>query len=83
MTQEEEGVLIVYLLPDWSSYTIPDQLYDALDQVREIIGSAQTSGLSDKELKDCLWREYYDVQKAVDWALGARYTCSIDLSHEE
>ncbi|KXN87962.1 HBS1-like protein [Leucoagaricus sp. SymC.cos] len=46
-----------------------DELYEALEKVRAVIGSAQTSGISDKELRDCLWHEYYDVQKAVDWAL--------------
>ncbi|KAF9452147.1 hypothetical protein P691DRAFT_256246 [Macrolepiota fuliginosa MF-IS2] len=47
-----------------------NELNDAFEQVRAIIGSAQMSGLSDKELKDTLWHEYYDVNKTVEWALA-------------
>lgn len=72
ITQEEEGMFTVTVLSS-SVEILSDELCDALERVRAIIGSAQTSGISDKELKDLLWHEYYDVNKAVDWALGAGY----------
>lgn len=56
------------------SSRIKDELYDALERVRAIIGNAEASGISDTELKDCLWHEYNDVNRAVDWALGAGHT---------
>lgn len=41
-----------------------------LEHVRAIIGSHQASGLDDNTIKNALWNEYFDVDRAVDWLMG-------------
>ena len=41
-----------------------------LEHIRAIIGSHQASGLEDNVIKDALWNEYFDVDRAVDWLMG-------------
>lgn len=53
-----------------------------LEHIRAIIGSHQASGLEDNVIKDALWNEYFDVDRAVDWLMGKSIFpswCSIDL----
>lgn len=44
---------------------------DAFENVIAVIGDANTSGLSDKEVKEVLWDAYFNVPEAIEWALGA------------
>lgn len=41
-----------------------------MEQVRNVIGEEEISGLSDRAIKDALWDSYYDVDKTVGWAMG-------------
>ncbi|KAI5124791.1 hypothetical protein M0805_005425 [Coniferiporia weirii] len=45
------------------------QLEDAVDQVREIIGTETVSGISDAFLKDVVWNNYFDVGRSVEEVL--------------
>jgi hypothetical protein len=47
------------------------RLNDGLDQLREIVGSADQSGLSDATIQDFLWNCEFDIEEATQWALGA------------
>ncbi|KAF8665717.1 hypothetical protein AX16_000167 [Volvariella volvacea WC 439] len=49
------------------------QLDESLEQVRKVIGDAQTSGLSDQELKDRLWEWYFNVESTIRWAFGPHF----------
>lgn len=40
-----------------------------LDHVRSLLGSAESSGITDKQVKDSLWYYYFDGEKAVGWLL--------------
>ncbi|KAJ7162535.1 hypothetical protein C8R43DRAFT_880262 [Mycena crocata] len=44
-------------------------LNDGLDQVRNVIGGADESGLSDADIKDVLWDCHFDIEETVQWAL--------------
>ncbi|KIJ56595.1 hypothetical protein M422DRAFT_22749 [Sphaerobolus stellatus SS14] len=46
-----------------------EQLETAIAQVRSIVGSESSSGISDKEIRDATWEYYFDVDKTVDWLL--------------
>ncbi|KAF8897218.1 hypothetical protein BD779DRAFT_359518 [Infundibulicybe gibba] len=53
-------------------YMTPEQqaqMISSLEQVRHVIGGEENSGLSDHDLKDVLWNSYFDVEKAVQWAI--------------
>lgn len=53
------------LLPNW----LPtDQLYSGLADIRESIPDTVAS---DREIKDALWYYYFDVEKSLNWVLGA------------
>lgn len=41
-----------------------------LDQVRAILGDENSSGFSDKDIKDTLWHYFFDEEKTIQWALG-------------
>ena len=43
---------------------------DGLEQIRATIGPAEQTGISDEEIKNTLYRFYYDVAQSVDWILG-------------
>ncbi|KAJ8086336.1 hypothetical protein PM082_005159 [Marasmius tenuissimus] len=45
------------------------QMNDALEQVREVIGEEDISGLPDSEVKDTIWYYHFDVQESIDWCL--------------
>jgi elongation factor 1 alpha-like protein len=40
-----------------------------LSHVRSMLGSEESSGISDKQVKDSLWYYYFDGEKAVAWLL--------------
>ncbi|KAF7331874.1 HBS1-like protein [Mycena kentingensis (nom. inval.)] len=44
-------------------------LNDGLDRVRDIIGDAEHSGLSDNAIKDVLWDCHFDIDETVQWAI--------------
>ncbi|KAF7301550.1 HBS1-N domain-containing protein [Mycena indigotica] len=44
-------------------------LNDGLDRVRDIIGDATQSSLSDKAIKDVLWECHFDIEETVQWAI--------------
>ncbi|KAL4241371.1 hypothetical protein ABKN59_000306 [Abortiporus biennis] len=46
-----------------------EQLYDALEQVKEALGSEEQSGLSDDLIKDTLYHYYFNVQDSIHWLL--------------
>jgi hypothetical protein len=45
-------------------------LNDGLESVRAVLGPQEESGLEDSVIKDALWNEYFDVEKAIQWLLG-------------
>ncbi|KAJ7688427.1 P-loop containing nucleoside triphosphate hydrolase protein [Mycena rosella] len=53
-------------------YTSPEHqalLNDGLDRIRELIGSADVSGLSDDQISDVLWNCHFDIEETTQWAL--------------
>ncbi|TFK43259.1 hypothetical protein BDQ12DRAFT_170939 [Crucibulum laeve] len=46
-----------------------EQMEDAFDYVRQVIGGEDASGISDTAIKDILWGNYFDAQHTVQWAL--------------
>lgn len=47
------------------SYEDQESLAAALSQALEILGPSDTSGISQREIKDALWDSYFDVDTAV------------------
>lgn len=43
-----------------------------LAHVRSLLGPAESSGYSDKEIKDSLWYYYFEADKVVNWLLEER-----------
>lgn len=41
-----------------------------IEHVRALLGSAETSGLDDKVIRDALWNAYFDVELSIQWLLG-------------
>lgn len=41
-----------------------------LQHVRGLLGSADDSGISDKEVKDSLWYYFFDAEQTVEWLLA-------------
>lgn len=41
-----------------------------LEHIRAIIGSHRASGFDDNMIKNALWNEYFDVDRAVGWLMG-------------
>ena len=50
-----------------------EQMVNGLGSVRAVLGSEAGAGggLSDKDIKDSLWYYYFDVEKTVEYLLGA------------
>ena len=46
-------------------------MVNGLGSVRAVLGSEAGGGLSDKDIKDSLWYYYFDVEKTVEYLLGA------------
>jgi len=49
-------------------------MIDGLEQVRNILGDQEHSGVSDQAIKDALWEFFFDVDKSVVLLLGASYS---------
>ncbi|KAG6850053.1 hypothetical protein H0H93_001869 [Arthromyces matolae] len=45
------------------------RLLHALEEVRQVLGDENVSGLSDREIKDVIWEFFFDVQETIRWAL--------------
>lgn len=43
---------------------------DGLEQVRVVIGSVDECGISDTDIKNALWNNYFAIEETVQWALG-------------
>jgi elongation factor 1 alpha-like protein len=41
-----------------------------LDTVREMVGSAEATGIPDSAIRDALWEYYFDVNQTIDWVFG-------------
>jgi len=50
------------------------QLATAASQVRDVLGSEQDSGITDKEISDKVWDLYFDVAASIDALLSASYS---------
>lgn len=50
-----------------------EQMDEALERVREILGSESESGLSKRMIEDALWEAYFDIDKTVDWLMRESY----------
>lgn len=57
------------------------QLNDGLDQIRVILGPEGQSELSDTEIKDALWNNYFDIDVTLQWALGTCAQFSVRLEN--
>ncbi|KAJ8522995.1 hypothetical protein ONZ45_g508 [Pleurotus djamor] len=44
-----------------------EQMNDALEQVRHIVGDVYDCGISDADLKNVLWDRYFNVHETVGW----------------
>lgn len=49
-------------------------MHDALEQVKQVIGEENVSGLANHLITDVLWDNWFDVEKTVQWAYGASPT---------
>ncbi|KAF8631149.1 hypothetical protein AX15_002495 [Amanita polypyramis BW_CC] len=49
-----------------------EEMEAGLEEVRNVIGDDQVSGLSDATLKDALWEYYFDVSRTIQWAIDER-----------
>jgi hypothetical protein len=76
ISDEHQGRIIT-LLHGLATSAYSALLNDGLDQVREFIGSAEHSGLSNEAIKDVLWECNFDIEETLKWALGASDLCSI------
>ncbi|GLB33494.1 putative elongation factor Tu C-terminal domain [Lyophyllum shimeji] len=45
------------------------RLLYGLEQVRQVLGDEDVTGLSDKDIKDALWEYFFDEEKTIQWAL--------------
>ncbi|KAG6833838.1 hypothetical protein H0H87_011772 [Tephrocybe sp. NHM501043] len=45
------------------------QLLHGLEEVREVLGDNNISGLSDQDIKDALWEFFFDAEKTIQWAI--------------
>ncbi|KAG7097236.1 hypothetical protein E1B28_004607 [Marasmius oreades] len=45
------------------------QMIDALEQVRQVIGDEDISGMSDNEVRGTVWYYNFDVEESVNWCL--------------
>jgi hypothetical protein len=43
------------------------QLEEGLEQVREVIGNEEVSGISDAMIQDGLWISYFSVEETLQW----------------
>ena len=48
-------------------------MIDGVEQIRNILGDQEQSGLPDQTIKDALWEFYFDVDKSVVWLLGVSH----------
>ncbi|KAK0191295.1 hypothetical protein F5146DRAFT_594552 [Armillaria mellea] len=46
-----------------------DELNATFEQVRDVIGDEETTGISEREIKQYLWDCFFDVNQTVQWAL--------------
>ena len=68
VSPEHQGAPFLALL--LSRLTAAARLNDGLDQVREIVGGPDVSGLSDEQIKDVLWDYEFDIEETTQWAIG-------------
>ncbi|KAJ7122749.1 hypothetical protein C8R44DRAFT_153209 [Mycena epipterygia] len=45
------------------------RLNDGLDQVRDVLGGEDRTGLSDADIKDVLWDCNFDIEETIQWAI--------------
>ncbi|KAG6919272.1 hypothetical protein DXG01_007404 [Tephrocybe rancida] len=64
------------MVGSWGQITISNstcivaaQLLHGLEQVRQVLGDENVSGLSDKDIRDTLWEFFFDVGKTIEWAV--------------
>ena len=52
-------------------FTLPAaSLDDAFEKVVAVIGNATATGLSDRDVKNVIWDNYFGVESTIEWALG-------------
>jgi elongation factor 1 alpha-like protein len=56
-------------------------LDDALDRVQEVIGDERSTGLTDQEIRDVLWDNFFDVERTIQWALGVYESLHYRTTH--
>jgi hypothetical protein len=69
MTPEQQGTItskpsIIHLT------TCTVQMADGLERIHSILGTEDTSGLSDETIQRALWDAWFDVEGAVRWLMG-------------
>lgn len=47
------------------------QMNDVLEEIRNVIGEEEISGIPDNEIKDTIWYYHFDLQHSMQWCLGA------------
>ena len=69
MTAEEQRMALFYASPftTFTSYLV--KMNDALEQVRQVIGEEDISGLPDSEVKDTIWYYHFNVEESINWCL--------------
>lgn len=72
LTPAQEGS--VSLRHQWNRtyplFTYTVQMAEGLSRVRHVLGSSTESGISDKEIRDALWQEYFNVETALQYLVG-------------
>ncbi|KAK0453280.1 hypothetical protein EV421DRAFT_1763199 [Armillaria borealis] len=46
------------------------ELNATFEQVRDVIGDEDTTGISEREIREYLWDCFFKVDQTVEWALG-------------
>ncbi|PPR02456.1 hypothetical protein CVT24_002005, partial [Panaeolus cyanescens] len=69
LTEEQQGLDESAILEKVQAEIAQAQMNDGLEQVRQVIGSADFSGVSDQSIKDALWDSYFDVDHTIQWAM--------------
>ena len=53
------------------SFQPTDQLEDAVERLRTVIGDESSTGIPDSFIKDVVWNNYFDEEQSISDLLGA------------
>ena len=71
LSPEDHRKLTSFLYTPLNLTCLSERMMNGLEHIRNMIGDAEASKLSDEDIAEALYHFYFDVEQATAWLLGA------------